>query len=100
MPRPTVPQLLYGSATVICSTLAMLLLSRTSSGPGVAVIAVSALALGLLVALSVPARKPSAAATTSEQAEPAERVPAQRIARPVRAHTSSRSVREREPAGP
>ncbi|MFI0238934.1 hypothetical protein [Streptomyces sp. NPDC016845] len=104
MPRPTVPQLLYGSATVICSTLAMLLLSRTSSGPGVAVIAVSALALGLLVALSVPSRRPSAAAAAQAgqagSAGSAERVPAQRIAQPVRAHTSSRSVREREPAGP
>ncbi|WP_394433645.1 hypothetical protein [Streptomyces sp. SGAir0957] len=99
MPRPTVPQLLYGSAAVICSTLAMLLLSRTTSGPGVAVIAVSALALGLLVALSVPARKPSAGPAEAE-GRAAERVPAQRVARPVRAHSSSRSVREREPAGP
>ncbi|WP_328538507.1 hypothetical protein [Streptomyces sp. NBC_00344] len=54
MPRPTAAQLAYGSATVIFSTLAMLLLSRTSSGVGVAVIVVAALVLGLLVATSVP----------------------------------------------
>ncbi len=54
MPRPTAAQFAYGSFTVIFSTLAMLLLSRTSSGPGVALIAVAALGLGLLVAMTVP----------------------------------------------
>ncbi|MHC3474164.1 hypothetical protein ACYF6T_36445 [Streptomyces sp. 7R007] len=54
MPRPTVAQLAYGSCTVIFSTLAMLLLSQTTSGVGIAVIAVAALALGLLVAMTVP----------------------------------------------
>ncbi|MGX4691939.1 hypothetical protein [Streptomyces sp. JNUCC 63] len=57
MPRPTTAQLAYGSCTVIFSTLAMLLLSRTSSGPGIVVISVSALALGLLVAMTVPLPK-------------------------------------------
>ncbi|WP_428954401.1 hypothetical protein [Streptomyces sp. cg35] len=93
MPRPTVAQLLYGSATVVFSTLAMLLLSQTSSGPGVVVIAVSALALGLLVALSVPVRRQTPAAERAK-----ERVPGQRVAAPE--PTGSRSVREREPAGP
>ncbi|MCH6160507.1 hypothetical protein [Streptomyces marispadix] len=54
MPRPTPAQLAYGSVTVVCSTLAMLLLTRTPSGPGVALIAVAALALGVLVALTAP----------------------------------------------
>lgn len=54
MPRPTPAQFAYGSVTVICSTLAMLLLSRAPSGPGVAVIAVVALVLGVLVALTAP----------------------------------------------
>ncbi|MFE2378675.1 hypothetical protein [Streptomyces sp. NPDC059398] len=54
MTRPTAAQYLYGSATVVFSTLAMLLLSRTSSGIGVAVIVVAALVLGLLVAVTVP----------------------------------------------
>ncbi|KUL38397.1 hypothetical protein [Streptomyces regalis] len=57
MPRPTAAQLSYGSCTVIFSTLAMLLLSQTRSGVGIAVIAVSALMLGLLVAMTVPMPK-------------------------------------------
>jgi hypothetical protein len=57
MPRPTVAQLAYGSATVIVSTIAMLLLSQTSTGLGVAVISAAALALGVLVALTVPGPK-------------------------------------------
>jgi len=58
MPRPTVAQLTYGSCTVIFSTLAMLLLSQTSSGPGIAVVVVAAVALGVLVAMTVPTPKP------------------------------------------
>ncbi|WKX70592.1 hypothetical protein [Streptomyces sp. XD-27] len=54
MPRPTRAQFAYGSATVILSTLAMLLLSQSRSGLGVAVVAVAALALGLLVAVTAP----------------------------------------------
>ncbi|MEV5550998.1 hypothetical protein AB0L35_33515 [Streptomyces sp. NPDC052309] len=54
MPRPTAAQFAYGTCTVILSTLAMLLLSRTSSGPGIGVIVVAALALGLLVAMTAP----------------------------------------------
>ncbi|MFH8409435.1 hypothetical protein ACH4FX_32330 [Streptomyces sp. NPDC018019] len=54
MPRPTAAQLAYGSATVVFSALAMLLLSQTSNGAGIAVIAVAALALGLLVAITAP----------------------------------------------
>jgi hypothetical protein len=55
MPRPTLAQLAYGSITVVGSTLAMLLLSQVSAGPGVVVIALAGLALGVLVALTVPA---------------------------------------------
>ncbi|MET8327268.1 hypothetical protein [Streptomyces sp. NPDC005181] len=54
MPRPTAAQLSYGSVTVVFSTLAMLLLSRTGSGVGIAVIGTAAMALGLLVAVTVP----------------------------------------------
>lgn len=57
MPRPNPAQLAYGSATVICSTLAMLLLSQTHSGPGIVVIALAAMALGLLVALTAPSAR-------------------------------------------
>ncbi|MEV6834170.1 hypothetical protein AB0N17_06565 [Streptomyces sp. NPDC051133] len=78
MPRPTSAQLTYGSCTVIFSTLAMLLLSQTSSGLGVAVIALVALALGLLVAMTVPLP----GARTADRAEtPAE--PAARTAEPA-----------------
>jgi hypothetical protein len=75
MPRPTAAQLAYGSCTVILSTLAMLLLSRTSSAAGIALIAVAALALGLLVALAVPVR--GAAASRTAPATPAARPAAQ-----------------------
>ncbi|MFJ9035527.1 hypothetical protein ACIRF8_02890 [Streptomyces sp. NPDC102406] len=97
MPRPTVAQLLYGSATVVCSTLAMLLLSETDSGPGVPVIAVSALILGVFVAFSVPRRGPAPTAAP-KAARRAERMPTRHIAAPAR--TSEPAVREREPAGP
>ncbi|MEV7077119.1 hypothetical protein AB0N88_00980 [Streptomyces sp. NPDC093516] len=87
MPRPTAAQLAYGSCTVILSTLAMLLLSQTSSGPGIALIAVAALALGLLVAMTVPlpGRRPAAV----EQPAPREPVRA-----PVAA-AAQEAVRER-----
>ncbi|MEW2217730.1 hypothetical protein AB0939_00210 [Streptomyces sp. NPDC006990] len=59
MPRPHPAQLVYGSATVSCATLAMLLLSETRSGAWIAVIALASLALGLLVAVAVPAAGPT-----------------------------------------
>ncbi|THA81868.1 hypothetical protein [Streptomyces sp. A0592] len=82
MPRPTAAQLAYGSATVIVSTIAMLLLSQTSTGLGVAVISAAALALGLLVALTVPApkRRGRHAARTGGAGAPEARVPEPRTA--------------------
>jgi hypothetical protein len=71
MPRPTAAQLTYGSCTVILSTLAMLLLSQTSSGVGITVIAFAALALGLLVAMTVPLPKPKVVAEAQPVAEEA-----------------------------
>ncbi|MFE9335785.1 hypothetical protein [Streptomyces sp. NPDC007063] len=59
MPRPHPAQLVYGSATVICATLAMLLLFETRSSAWIAVIALASLALGLLVAVTVPAAGPT-----------------------------------------
>jgi hypothetical protein len=56
MPRPTAAQFSYGSATVVFSALAMLLLFRAESGIGVAAVGTAALVLGLLVALALPAR--------------------------------------------
>ncbi|AWW39351.1 MULTISPECIES: hypothetical protein [Streptomyces] len=72
MPRPTAAQLAYGSLTVIASTFAMLLLSQTTSGAGIAVIAVTALALGLLVAMTVP--MPRRTPTVVRRSAPADRV--------------------------
>ncbi|ARP70443.1 hypothetical protein LK07_12365 [Streptomyces pluripotens] len=69
MPRPTAAQLAYGSCTVILSTFAMLLLSRASTGLGIAVIAVSALTLGLLVAMTAPLPKAHTAPAEAESAE-------------------------------
>ncbi|WP_327118114.1 hypothetical protein OG206_20435 [Streptomyces sp. NBC_01341] len=54
MPHPTAAQFSYGSATVVFSAFAMLLLSGTESGIGVAAVCAAALALGILVALTVP----------------------------------------------
>ena len=92
MPRPTVAQLVYGSCTVIFSTFALLLLSGASSTVGVAVVAVSALALGLLVAMAVAHPRRAVAAVASAAPEPV------RSIRPVRATVPSPArepVRER-----
>ncbi|RFU82389.1 hypothetical protein DY218_33360 [Streptomyces triticagri] len=65
MPRPTAAQLAFGSATVVFSTLAMLLLSGATSALGAAVVAVAGLGLGLLVAVTVPARPRAATRTVA-----------------------------------
>ncbi|WP_328560759.1 hypothetical protein [Streptomyces coelicoflavus] len=88
MPRPTAAQFAYGSCTVILSTLAMLLLSRTSSGPGVALIAVAALGLGLLVAMTVPLPGTRAVTTTPAQRPAADREPV-RMPSPARVSAST-----------
>ncbi|MDQ1038356.1 hypothetical protein QFZ75_004772 [Streptomyces sp. V3I8] len=104
MPRPTAAQLAYGSCTVLFSTLAMLLLSQTSSGLGVVVIALSALVLGLLVAMTVPSPKsagsaaPSSAARRSSAARPSSAVTERRVPQrreTVAAAGASKPVRER-----
>ncbi|MDO0927509.1 hypothetical protein QQY24_19590 [Streptomyces sp. TG1A-8] len=93
MPRPTAAQLAYGSCTVILSTLAMLLLSRTGSGLGVAVIALAALALGLLVAMTAPLPRPHAAGSPDGTAPDGERRSARR--HPVAAASAAEPDRER-----
>ncbi|MET8827432.1 hypothetical protein ABZX40_23220 [Streptomyces sp. NPDC004610] len=78
MPRPTAAQLAYGSCTVILSTLAMLLLSQTSSPVGIAVVTVTALTLGLVVAFTAPMKKtPKRIPSTTTVAPP---VPQQPVA--------------------
>ncbi|WP_101254640.1 hypothetical protein [Streptomyces barkulensis] len=73
MPRPNPAQLAYGSATVILSALAMLLVSQARSGAGIAVVASAALALGLLVAVRAPGRRSSATSRPVAGAVPAQR---------------------------
>ncbi|MCL3996615.1 hypothetical protein [Streptomyces lavenduligriseus] len=75
MPRPTAAQFAYGSCTVVFSALAMLLLSRTTSGPWITVIALAALALGLLVAWTVPLPGTRGTRTPAEPAAHEGRVP-------------------------
>ncbi|MBV9025767.1 MAG: hypothetical protein JO362_18675 [Streptomycetaceae bacterium] len=72
MPRPTPAQFVYGSATVVFSTLAMLLLSQTSSGVGVIAIALTGLALGVLVAVmaALPRGARAAPRTTAPAPSP------------------------------
>ncbi|MFF0743186.1 hypothetical protein ACFYVL_22620 [Streptomyces sp. NPDC004111] len=66
LPLPTVAQCAYGALTVVFSTLAMLLLSQTTSGAWIAVIACAALGLGLLVAMTVPMPRTARAADGSD----------------------------------
>ncbi|MFF8971572.1 hypothetical protein [Streptomyces sp. NPDC014995] len=88
MPRPTVAQLTYGSCTVILSALAMLALSQTSSGSLIAVISVTAVALGVLVAMTVPAPRRAPVVVARSTAD--EPVPASVAAapEPVREHSA------------
>lgn len=89
MPRPTAAQLAYGSCTVLLSTLAMLLLSQTSSGVGIAIIAVASLALGLLVAMTVPSGKRPAAVEQPAPREPVRASVAAQAPEPVRERAAS-----------
>ncbi|MCA1221689.1 hypothetical protein [Streptomyces sp. 8L] len=95
MPRPNAAQIAYGSATVVCSAIAMLLLSGVPTGAGIVVIGVAALALGLLVALTVPlprraraAREASSAAFTALEETAAESAEGAMAARPSRVRPS------------
>ncbi|MGW6392072.1 hypothetical protein ACWFR1_16565 [Streptomyces sp. NPDC055103] len=56
MQRPNAAQLAYGSATVVLATVALLLLSRTTTPLGIAVICAAGLLLGVLVAVTMPVR--------------------------------------------
>ncbi|WP_069811119.1 hypothetical protein [Streptomyces sp. TP-A0874] len=59
MPRPTAAQLVYGSATVVFGTAALLLLTQARSGLGVALASVIGLVLGIVVAIRAPASRPA-----------------------------------------
>ncbi|UYQ62350.1 hypothetical protein [Streptomyces peucetius] len=101
MPRPTAAQLAYGSATVVFSTVALLLLTRTTNGVAVAAIGIASLALGLLVAVTLPVRRRTgparaAAAAAVPAAAPdglTARVPAARAHTGAEARTGEHSLR-------
>ncbi|MEU3449701.1 hypothetical protein AB0H29_21165 [Streptomyces thermolilacinus] len=52
MPRPTAARLALGSATVVCSTVTLLLLTGTTSDAGIALAAALSLLIGLAVTLA------------------------------------------------
>ncbi|MFJ3585310.1 hypothetical protein ACIPPS_24215 [Streptomyces sp. NPDC090127] len=80
MPRPNAAPLAYGSATVVVSTVALLLLSRTTNTLGVVVICAVGLLLGVLVARTVPARRKAPAAPVPARPRTDEiRVPTVRV---------------------
>ncbi|MEV5969708.1 hypothetical protein [Streptomyces sp. NPDC051921] len=56
MQRPNAAQFAYGSATVVFSTVALLLLSGTTTTLGIAAICAAGLMLGVLVAVTMPVR--------------------------------------------
>jgi nucleoid-associated protein YgaU len=99
---PSAAQVAYGTGTVVLSTLAMLLLTQARSGAGVAAIGAVALALGVLVALTVrlpfagrAASGTAGAADAPERAADAEKptVPAPRGASAAAPRLSEGSLR-------
>jgi hypothetical protein len=88
MPRPTAAQLAYGSATVVFSTVALLLLTRATAGVAVAAIGIASLALGLLVALTPALRhRATRAAAAPPTATASDALTARRSA--ARAHAGA-----------
>ncbi|MEU5215744.1 hypothetical protein AB0G79_06025 [Streptomyces sp. NPDC020807] len=75
MPRPNTAQLTYGSATVVLATVALLLLSGTTTPLGIAVVCTAGLLLGVLVAVTMPVRTRHVKPPVREEI----RVPAQRV---------------------
>ncbi|MFB6835557.1 hypothetical protein [Streptomyces sp. NPDC056361] len=82
MQRPNAAQLAYGSATVVLTTVALLLLSRVTTTLGIAVICAAGLLLGILVAVTMPARTRPVKSPAAVPAPPGNetiRVPAPRV---------------------
>ncbi|RSS43052.1 hypothetical protein [Streptomyces sp. WAC08241] len=85
MQRPNAAQLIRGSATVVLATVALLLLSGTTTTPGITAACAAGLLLGVLVAVRMPGRAgpvktpaPTASASGTSGDEPI-RVPAARV---------------------
>ncbi|MFE7384979.1 hypothetical protein ACFU9F_31980 [Streptomyces zhihengii] len=101
MPRPTAAQYAYGSATVVFSAVALLLLTGATGPAAVAVVGTLALGLGLAVAVAAPARRAAAArrrpaaessapAPAARAGEIAPRMPAPRAEARVGGHSLRR----------
>ncbi|GAA1931912.1 hypothetical protein GCM10009716_43950 [Streptomyces sodiiphilus] len=75
MPHPTPRHIAYGSATVILSTLLPLLLAPGVPGAAVAALTAGALGLGLLVTVTLTARRRAPGRTVASGGP---RVPVQR----------------------
>ncbi|MFD3995875.1 hypothetical protein [Streptomyces sp. NPDC058548] len=92
MQRPNAAQLTYGSATVVLATVALLLLSGTTTTLGITVISLAGLLLGLLVAVTMPLRT-TGVKTTAPTPAPAVheevRVPTARVGAGVDTRTGS-----------
>ncbi|MGP3970261.1 hypothetical protein [Streptomyces sp. 6N223] len=89
MPHPTPVQIAYGSATVIFTTLLLMLVVPTGSTVALVLIALVALALGVVVALAAQCRRdagvaaggePSAMSAPSYEAAAAAPAPAPAVA--------------------
>ncbi|MFJ4337274.1 hypothetical protein [Streptomyces sp. NPDC088915] len=88
MQRPNAAQLTCGSATVVLATVALLLLSGTTTTPGVTAACAVGLLLGVLVAVTMPGRAgsvktpaptASASGTPGTSGDEEIRVPAARV---------------------
>ncbi|MFE5729473.1 MULTISPECIES: hypothetical protein [unclassified Streptomyces] len=82
MQRPNAAQLTCGSATVVLATVGLLLLSGTTTTPGIAAACAVGLLLGVLVAVTMPVRTGSVKTpvpTPSASGDEAVRVPAARV---------------------
>ncbi|MFC9388991.1 hypothetical protein DEJ44_12315 [Streptomyces venezuelae] len=95
MQRPNAAQLAYGSATVVVATVALLLLSGTTSTLGITAVSLAGLLLGLLVAVTMPVRTTAVKAPDEVPAQ----VPAHAPAHvPTQADASPENEKIRVPA--
>lgn len=91
MPRPTAAQYAYGSATVVLSAVALLLLTGATGPAAVGAVCALSLALGLTATAAGPLRRAAAARSRSGPAAPpaggtAPRMPAPRTEARVGGH--------------
>lgn len=76
MPRPSLAQTIYGSATVTSTAFVLLLVTRAQSGTGAVLVASASLLLGLLVATVLSTTAAGRRTATAAQASPRTEAPA------------------------